>query len=570
MKKYNKLFSNIAAVLIFIMVISGLFLIWYQIENAQKHINEAEDRHLQEQAGTADSDIVRRMRIIHSTISGAVHADAVREGEAQYVATGDTEALAGAIRESILCRSEYAIETVVFTGGDELIRCPGNRGAISEELPSGTRNRFSLIRDRDNHPCFAFSETSLENDIEYVSVFTVEPVLANMSEPVLSDGAIVILYDVSTGTLVTEKAGSLRSENLSGAGSADSEIINAVSSIEENGQPETRYCVYFDEAGDRHDLGIALIPSGQSMNGRFAVGVAVDYTEFMMDNIRTSRRTVSIMLLIMLGLLFLFILFQFIYRRNLIHEKKARELNELNRETEERLRNTQILEQRERLETIGVLTSSIAHEFNNLLTPIMGYSALSIADLTDENEELAENLSEIYNASSRAKQLIARMASFSRVTDSASFQYLSPDTVIEDVRLMAKPAVPSFVEVQESLNCPEPCIYGDRMQLIQMFLNIVLNAFQAMRDGGILKIHTGIRDGKVTVVFQDTGKGMTGEELSRIFEPFYTTKGDAGTGLGLPISKRIAETHGAEITVKSEPGKGTEFSVIFQEKKKEA
>ena len=91
-----------------------------------------------------------------------------------------------------------------------------------------------------------------------------------------------------------------------------------------------------------------------------------------------------------------------------------------------------------------------------------------------------------------------------------------------------------------------------------------------MRDGGILKIHAGSRDGKVTVVFQDTGKGMTGEELSRIFEPFYTTKGDAGTGLCLPSSKRIAETHGAEITVKSEPGKGTEFSVIFQEKKKEA
>ena len=106
------------------------------------------------------------------------------------------------------------------------------------------------------------------------------------------------------------------------------------------------------------------------------------------------------------------------------------------------------------------------------------------------------------------------------------------------------------------------------MQLVQMFLNIVLYAFRDMEEkGGTLTVRTSLNDGKVTVSFRDTGKGMTKEERANAFEPMYSPEGDAENRLGLPVSKRIADAHGAVLEVVSSPGEGAEFTVTFQEKR---
>ena len=182
---------------------------------------------------------------------------------------------------------------------------------------------------------------------------------------------------------------------------------------------------------------------------------------------------------------------------------------------------------------------------------------------------LANNLAEIYKASSKARNLISRITSYSRTNSDQAFQYLSPDEIIEEVLQMTRPAMLGKVAVQLSLSCPEPCIYGDRLQLMQLFMNLIVNAYQAMSGNeGEVTIQSELKDGKVKVSVRDTGKGMTEEEKKRIFEPYFTTKGEAGTGLGLMISDRIAKAHGAEIEFDSTLGEGTEFIVIFPENSK--
>lgn len=114
------------------------------------------------------------------------------------------------------------------------------------------------------------------------------------------------------------------------------------------------------------------------------------------------------------------------------------------------------------LQTIGTLTSSIAHEFNNLLTPIMGYSILVLEQLPSDAEELYDNVLEIYNSSRKAKEIIARLSDLSRKNTSLTFQYVSPDELVRKVLAVASPARPPHVEVRTDLAWPPPVAPGQR------------------------------------------------------------------------------------------------------------
>ena len=129
--------------------------------------------------------------------------------------------------------------------------------------------------------------------------------------------------------------------------------------------------------------------------------------------------------------------------------------------------------------------SSIAHEFNNnLLTPIMGYSILVLEQLPSDAEELYDNVLEIYNSSRKAKEIIARLSDLSRKNTSLTFQYVSPDELVRKVLAVASPARPPHVEVRTDLACRHLWLRGNEIQLSQMLLNLILNAYHAMEPGG--------------------------------------------------------------------------------------
>jgi len=255
-------------------------------------------------------------------------------------------------------------------------------------------------------------------------------------------------------------------------------------------------------------------------------------------------------------------------------EKLSKELDML-REKEAAVealnRQTQELAHHQRLEIIGTLTSSIAHEFNNLLTPIMGYSLMSMEALAEQESEIYENLLEIYSASRKAKQIISRLSDLSRKHTQSNYHLVSPDELIRKTLDMATPAKPEAVEIKLDLACWDQRIPVNEIQISQLLLNLILNAFQAMETaGGILTVSSYFDETHIHIRIADTGCGIAPDILPKIFDPFFTTKGTGkGTGLGLAIAAQMAEDHQGTIRVESTPGQGAVFTTSLPRTREE-
>ena len=265
---------------------------------------------------------------------------------------------------------------------------------------------------------------------------------------------------------------------------------------------------------------------------------------------------------IALGLFFLLLHAGILYTENRRASRELLQLNERQKKLEQINLQTQQLAHHQRLETIGTLTSRISHEFNNLLTPIMSYSLMTLEKLPPSEEELADNLIEIFNASEKAKEIISRLSDLSRKNSPNTFRTASLDVLIQKALTVATPAKPKEVEIRLNLNCWDQRIRVNEIQITQMLLNLILNAFHAMEETGILEISTAYDDDSVVLQISDTGCGIPAELHSKIFEPFFTTKDSGkGTGLGLAIVAQVVEDHEGSIHLTSQPGKGTVFTV---------
>ena len=567
MKKLtDKTFYVITAVITFLIIL-GMVLILFWVRNLQESMDAMEDRHLMDEAEVADSDLARILRRLRNEIQEFAEKDEVRNAEADYAVLQDREAFAGPVLDLSRTFSSWVKGMRVLYNEKEIYvyNASPDRGPLPEspEAISDMLSIFVNAGDEGYLLCTYGSSGAFRYDL-YISLEQLLSVIADPVVPEDSPDTTVFLYDRDAGIYAGRRSGKLRVTLASDDPSANSDILAIIIGLEAQGTADTWKLLVTDEEQVTHTLAGAAISSVISENGRFAVGLITDNLGISEEGLKNARKVITSILLLILGLLGMLLLVLVFYKRNQAKEAKILEMDEINREAEQRFLDARNLEQRDRLETIGVLSSSIAHEFNNLLTPIMGYSAMSMSLVPDTEEELLENLSAIYSASSRAKTLVSRMSVFSKRDDGASFRLLSPDALIGEVGTLLAPSVPPFVDVKTELNCPEPCILGDRIRLIQLFVNLSVNAFQAMKEGGgTLTVITEHEGSSVRVIFSDTGKGIPKEKLSEIFEPFYTTKGEGGTGLGLPIARRIAEGHNAELLVDSAPGCGTTFTVVF-------
>lgn len=259
----------------------------------------------------------------------------------------------------------------------------------------------------------------------------------------------------------------------------------------------------------------------------------------------------------------LLILSAHMMRRTTRIQREAEALRKKNLAMEELNRQTQKLAHHQRLEIIGTLTSSIAHEFNNLLTPIMGNSMMALERLPSDEDEFYDELLEIYTASCRAKEIISRLSDLSRKNTETCFRQVAPDEVIRKMVRTAEPARAENVSVNMNLNCWDQRLTANEIQLSQMVLNLILNGFHAMEpDGGVLTISTSFDETHIHICVADTGCGIPKEIQSKIFEPFFTTKESGkGTGLGLAIVAQMVEDHQGKIHVDSNEGSGATFTV---------
>lgn len=245
-------------------------------------------------------------------------------------------------------------------------------------------------------------------------------------------------------------------------------------------------------------------------------------------------------------------------------ESGSKQYYGVGRDITEKKRIQERLVEAEKLSSIGELVSGVAHEINNPLLSIMGFSELALME-PDLRAETKENLKLVYDETKRIKRIVQNLLTFARrhVSEKKLCQL---NQIIEDVLEVRKyEMISSNVEIVRELDPGLPLALVDSHQMRQVFLNIINNSLQAMKEAEgtkRLKVGTELQEDSIFVNFEDTGPGISQENISRVFDPFFTTKDiGEGTGLGLSVSHGIIREHGGEIRVESRQGEGARFLI---------
>ena len=236
----------------------------------------------------------------------------------------------------------------------------------------------------------------------------------------------------------------------------------------------------------------------------------------------------------------------------------------------------EMLRQSQKIEAIGQLAGGIAHDLNNMLTPVIGFSELIMLNLDTESKS-ADHAKNIVKSALKARDLVQQLLAFSR-KQTLEFTYIDLNLLIEDFKNLLRSTIREDITISIKTPPSLPVIQADKGQIEQVLMNLVVNAQDAMPEGGLLSIETGkvffdetvsikdrdVKPGKyIMMSVSDTGIGMDEYVKTRIFEPFFSTKGAKGTGLGLAMVYGIVKQHNGTIFLYSESGKGTTVKVYL-------
>jgi two-component system NtrC family sensor kinase len=235
-------------------------------------------------------------------------------------------------------------------------------------------------------------------------------------------------------------------------------------------------------------------------------------------------------------------------------EERTREIKEMQ----------SVLVRSEKLASLGELVAGIAHELNNPLTGIMIHSSLISGDPRLDKTLVADCETVIHEAQ-RCSKIVKELLDFARASDPQKVMYQVSKAIDRTIALIEYNTDFKETEIIKEYDPDLPEALMDASQIGQVLINMIVNANQAMPQGGKLFIKTGLNAAKdhIYVRIEDTGCGISEENIENLFDPFFSTKGHHGTGLGLSVSYGIIQSHGGEIEVESTPGKGTVFTIYL-------
>ena len=240
------------------------------------------------------------------------------------------------------------------------------------------------------------------------------------------------------------------------------------------------------------------------------------------------------------------------------------------------------LRQVQKIEAIGLLAGGVAHDFNNILSVILGYTTMALAELKDSSSlRVKRDLLQIQKAGLRARDLVKQILSFCQHSEE-HFQPLNLQLIIKEVVKMLRSSFPSTIGINAKFSGGDRMVLADPSQVHQVLMNLCTNAMHAMKNGGELAVtlqHVDLPDehrrpelsglpagSYLRLSVSDTGSGIPAELLDKIFDPFFTTKVEGeGTGLGLAVVQGIATSHKGAVTVDSILGQGSEFALFLPE-----
>lgn len=257
------------------------------------------------------------------------------------------------------------------------------------------------------------------------------------------------------------------------------------------------------------------------------------------------------------------------------------DLKELNEQLEKMHRSEQSIAHQQRLQIMGTMTGGIAHEFNNFLTPIMGYAELLMMELPEGSEE-QDSAKEIYEASEKAKDVVRQISSLSRKNVETVYKNISIKKFMTRAERMMESVCTPLIHMESEFRVDDEMILGNATQLNQVLLNVCVNAVHAIGknqgnirischseekeklDQGVIEKLSDVWKKYIHIQVKDNGCGMDKETLRQIFDPFFTTKkGGEGTGLGLALAEQIITSHKGYIYAESKKGEGSTFHIYL-------
>ncbi|MBR6524940.1 MAG: hypothetical protein IKT57_03105 [Clostridia bacterium] len=557
-----RILSYIAFLCIFVLIAAGTYLMVNTFSEYNQLSLERQDVKLTEMVHATDVSIDWQLNNIGRDLEYVVKRRGFMQAEENWRESGAVEGLLYRMEESLINSNPIVTSMLALDENGIVLSTNGN---TNYRFPSG-REETMVPCVSENGKMYLALMINTKN-LQYAALIDLETWYGLLSYA-CSKGTSLMLLGGNERMLLhtwqdvvrTDDVETLKEENcdlqavqLMVAGSM-AEDVHMVS-----------YSIKYSGDNTAHDMRMAVIPLPRSTNGYFTVGLISDYDEI----IRPMHSAVIYLLLfggmVLLGVVLLIMLSLRMIVQKRRTDRELLQLNQKNEEMQKLLEKTRELAHHQRLETIGTMTSGIAHEFNNLLTPIMGYSILTLEGLPESCGDLSDNVAEIYEASRKAKVMVTRLNALARKNAEESEVLLSLNELTEKMLNVAAPSEPAHVK-SIMLPCREECLVsGNEMQLSQMLLNLYLNAYHAMeKDGGTLTVSVKKEADQVVLCVRDTGVGIADDALPHIFDAFFTTKeAGKGTGLGLAIVRQVADNHRIRIEVDSEPGKGTAFTMYF-------
>lgn len=549
-------------VLALFLILAGIIMVVHVFSRYGQIFMTTQDDHLLHLAQSVDRNICNLLDRYENSMGYLTGgADFLADREV-WEETGDSSRLQARLEQSAINRDELIAAVLMAEGERVVLSTDGNLSYTF--LAGGGMGGLRPCVDGSGDIYLAIVHEEA-GGILFAALMDLDQFYDRLVGPAFLEHNWILLTDAHCQVLLYQQQKQAhvdRVDAVTGATSGQEGVEVLLESQKARAARMASY-EYFDAiTRESYTARMAAIPSDQAENGSFAVAVVSNFEEETAALNRTVLWLMFFGAVVVAGILLLVLLFTFTRRKD---ERELAFLRRKNQQMEELNRKTQELAHHQRLETIGTMTSSIAHEFNNLLTPIMGYSIMVLEKIPPEEEEICDDLLEIYQASQKAKTIITRLSDLSRKNTGLTYQDVSPDELARRVLEVAAPARPPKVEAVLEADCPGLWVRGNETRLSQLLLNLVLNGFHAMEEkGGKLTLTTADRGKEVLFRVADTGHGIPEEVLPNIFDPFFTTKESGkGTGLGLAIVRQITEEHGGTIHVESRVGEGTAITVVF-------
>lgn len=548
-----------------LLVITGMVLLLQSFSVYLGLMSDSQDGQLLNWARVIDKNISLQLETYMSELDYATSRRGFQTSEHEWLTTGDASGLLMRMEENLISQDELIHCMLIVQDGEIKLSTSGHLDYALADTDEYHDDMIAACRSFDGSAYLALLHQ--RGDLTYAALLDLSLYYSSIKQalPVATDR--VFLLSNGSNLLVHSHNGEIRIDDVPvlTAAECDESALSALLESHKTGVSEAMSYVFTSDGGtESYTARLAVLPASQSNNHYFTLGLSVNYDAIIQP---LNSQLLSMLLytvMVMLGVLMLVLLAIVYAHGNRRAQREIALLHEKNTQMEQLTEKTLALYHHQRLETLGTLTSKISHEFNNLLTPIMGHSILALESLPPECDDLRDNITEIYNASHAAKTVIARLNELSRKNSGTANRHLSAEALVRKALAVAAPAKNDGIVVHTDCASAEGYVYGNETQLSQLLLNLVLNAYQAMPGGGTLTAATRMEGGDIHIIISDTGPGIPQKLHKQIFEPFFTTKeAGKGTCLGLAIAQQVVTEHHGSIHVESAPGCGASFIVTL-------